>query len=66
LGFAAGHNLGREKPVNADLLPVFLDLEIVRHGVVPHRRGTTRQNNSDKAAAASRTANQVTRRKESM
>ena len=24
LRFAAGHNLGREKPVNADLLPAFL------------------------------------------
>ena len=24
LRFVAGHNLGREKPVNADLLPAFL------------------------------------------
>jgi len=29
LGFAAGHNLGREKPVNADLLPAFLALRAV-------------------------------------
>jgi hypothetical protein len=26
LRFAAGHNLGREKPVNADFLPAFLAL----------------------------------------
>ena len=34
LRFAAGHNLGREKPVNADLLPAFLALAVISQAAV--------------------------------